>query len=358
VKIHARDYAMVTACSRLAPLLRIFGDTETWLARGRLEKISIHRPVFIAGLARSGTTLILNLLAGADGVATHRYRDFPLLWAPLSWNWLQDLTAHSDDPVERPHGDRIRITQHSAEAFEEPIWQHFFPQAHDPQHDHILDRATSAPEFEAFFQDHLKKILLLRGGTRYVSKANYNIARIEYLAKLFPDARFIVPVREPLSQVHSLVRQHRRFTDYAASDNRVGEWLRAAGHYEFGPQRQPQNLGTTCRAAAQAFEAGDDYRGYASQWAAVYAYVTRLRGADGLAGSLKVVRYEDFCARPAAELTDILGFAGLSGDVDTLLRDHDPVSAPPAVLSDLPAEICERVRAQTADVAREFGYTG
>jgi hypothetical protein len=41
------------------------------------------------------------------------------------------------------------------------------------------------------------KVVLLRGGARYVSKGNYNAARIAYLARLFADAKFVVPIREP-----------------------------------------------------------------------------------------------------------------------------------------------------------------
>jgi hypothetical protein len=90
--------------------------------------------------------------------------------------------------------------------------------------------------------DHLRKVVLLRGGARYVSKGNYNVCRIAYLARLLPNTKFVVPVREPLAHVHSLVKQHRLFTHYAAQDARVPVYFAAAGHYEFGPQRRPINL--------------------------------------------------------------------------------------------------------------------
>ena len=70
-------------------------------------------------------------------------------------------------------------------------------------------------------EDHLCKVVLLRGGARYVSKGNYNVCRIAYLRRLFPDAKFVVPVREPVARVHSLVKQHRLFTDYRARCTRA-----------------------------------------------------------------------------------------------------------------------------------------
>ncbi len=308
------DHVLVQASRRLAPLLRMLGDLEEDLRRAELAAIALERPVFVTGLARSGTTMMLTLLSQADGVATHRYRDFPFLFAPLAWNWFQDrAAAGAQQPVERPHRDRIRITRESADAFEEPLWQAFFPWAHDPARCHAMDAATSHPGFERFFAAHLRKILWLRGGTRYVSKGNYNVARIGYLARLFPDARFVVPVREPLAHVRSLVRQHELFCRYAAQDRRVAGYLEAAGHYEFGPQRRPVNLSPERLGEIEAaWRAGEEYRGYARQWAQVYAHVHRLREDPALAGRILVVRYEDACDDPHALRGELLGFCGLA----------------------------------------------
>jgi hypothetical protein len=74
-------------------LLKKFGDLESDIMRRRLSAPPIERPVFITGLARSGTTLLLNLPAKVPGVAPHRYRDFPFLWTRLVWNWLQAWAA-------------------------------------------------------------------------------------------------------------------------------------------------------------------------------------------------------------------------------------------------------------------------
>ncbi|MFM8220393.1 MAG: sulfotransferase, partial [Planctomycetaceae bacterium] len=125
------------------------------------------------------------------------------------------------------------------------------------------------PVFEAFYRDHLRKIVWLRGGGRYLSKGNYNFTRLGYLARLFPEARFLVPVRDPVEHVDSLVRQHRQFCEYAKADARVAEYLKIAGHFEFGPQRQPLRLDTeSLQRTRAAWEAGEEHRGYAVQWRA------------------------------------------------------------------------------------------
>src|SRR4029077_17446890 len=97
------------------------------------------------------------------------------------------------EAAQRTHRDGIFVTPESPEAMEEVLWMAFFPQIHKPEACNVLDRNTSNPSFEQFYRDHLRKLLLVRGGKRYVSKANYNVTRLEYLHRLFPDARFVIP---------------------------------------------------------------------------------------------------------------------------------------------------------------------
>jgi hypothetical protein len=355
-----QDFRLVTMNQRLGGLKKILADLENDFVASRLEQTTIDRPVFLTGLARSGTTILLTLLSQADHVATHRYRDFPFLEIPFFWNWFQEHFARrSEDPKERIHGDRIRITRDSPEAFEEPIWQSHFHWLHDPRRVHVLDETVSEPAFEDAFGTHLRKILALRGGERYLSKGNYNVTRIGYLAKLFPDARFIIPVREPVSHVHSLVRQHQRFCRLAAEDSRVPVYLRAAGHYEFGPQRAAIN---TCDRnvgrVEEAWEAGDEYRGYARQWAALYEYVLELLASrPDLAERITVVRYEDLCADPRRILGDLLEATSLLDNSGRVLTAAGSVSAPPSEqLAGITAADRRAVWEEVGDVAARYEY--
>lgn len=354
--ISAADFRMVALARRLAPLLRMLGETEGDFRAARLDARPIDRPVFVAGLARSGTTILLTLLAAAGGVATHRYRDFPFLDIPLLWNWFQDRAARPAPPAERAHGDRIRVTPQSPEAFEEPLWQAFFPDAHHPDRSHLLDAGTRAPAFEAYFRRHIRKILYLRDGSRYLSKGNYNIARIRYLARVFPDARFVLPVRAPRAHVRSLVRQHARFSAMAAGDPRVGAWMAAAGHYEFGPQRRPLVIAEGDGAAIRAGWAEDEHLGYARQWAAVYAHVAGLRDDPALAGRLAVLRYETLCADPAGTVADLLALTGLEDPQGRVAAAAATVAAPEDDGAGPSPAQAALVRAAVAGVAERFGY--
>ncbi len=358
MNLQSADYFLTRFAQALPGAMKLLGDIETDFLGDRVAAISIDRPVFIAGLARSGTTLLLNLFAELPRVATHRYRDFPFLFVPVAWNRLQGRMGRDSPPVERAHQDRIKITKDSPEAFEEPIWSHFFPAIHDPHALHLLTAADRRPRFDAFFTQHLRKVLLLRGGTRYVSKSNYNVTRIEYLADLFPQARFVVPVRHPVEHVESLMRQHRLFSDYNARDGRVAQYLRAAGHFEFGPQRVPVNINLEdAGQIAEAWSAGMDDLGYAVMWRSIYAHVSSHKRADSpLGGRIAFVRYEDLCQDAAGTLRSLARFCELEEGVDSLLAKLPEVSARKSDSNGLSAQQRKTIWDATAGTAETLGY--
>jgi hypothetical protein len=356
VNIRTSDYLLARLAAPHGSLLHFAGDLETACLSRRLREISVTAPVFITGLARSGTTILLEELSRLTGFGTHRYRDFPFVMVPFAWNWFQDRFQKDLAPRERPHQDRIRITPESPEAFEEPIWQHFFSQVHAADKSHRLSADSRNGEFDSFFTDHIRKLLLVRGAGRYLSKGNYNIARIEYLANVFPDARFIVPIRHPLTNVTSLVRQHELFTEYARRDSRVPRCLAAAGHYEFGPQRVPIRLTDEAGDRIQvAWDNGDDATGYAIQWAEIYQFVNMLRTDPGLSRRILVVRHEDFCQQPRAMLTKVAWH--IDHDPEEIrLRSYGHIAESKPDAKSAVDAIRTRIWQETESVATQFGY--
>ncbi len=357
MKLEKADYMLAVASRKFAGVLAGLGDMETRFLKSRLGGIEVDSPVFVTGLARSGTTILLTILSELPGIATHKYKDFPFVFTPVLWNRFVDRFAKEQVAAERPHKDGIQITADSPDAFEEPVWQYFFPHLHKRGHGHVLDEKTRDREFEKFFRDHIRKILLLRKGTRYLSKGNYNISRIAYIAKLFPDAKFIIPVRHPYGHVDSLVKQHRLFTDYAATDDRVGSYLQAAGHYEFGPQRIPINLsrGLADRIEA-AWAAGQEHRGYAMQWQAIYGYAKTLASMPALSEQIMLLRFEDLCSEPAEVLQSVFDFLGV--DIDPAGRDGlaDRITRPSAAQLQKPADHLAEIWDEAGDIATEYGY--
>lgn len=333
-----------------------WGNKETARNRKELGSTQINSPIYVCGLARSGTTILLESLFEAQGIATHRYRDYPFVMTPLWWHRFTEFFARKQEPSERPHQDGIQITRESPDAFEEPIWMSFFDQIHEWGHSHVLNEKCANPDFDAFYSDHIKKILLLRKGHRYLSKGNYNVLRLEYLHRLFPDACFVVPVRHPLAHVHSLVRQHKLFCDYAKSDPRIPEYLTHVGHFEFGPQRIPSIVsGEQSRQIRLAFEQGEDYLGYALQWSAIYEYIHRLKHSDKLIASrIRIVRYEDFCSDPEETYRSLLDFCHLSAPEGVIAKKK--IRSSSHQHPDLPQDILSVIRPILQPAGRLFDY--
>src|SRR5262249_29872359 len=160
---------------------------------------------------------------------------------------------------------------------EEMLWTAFFPRCHDVRSSNLLTGHDRHPGFEAFYRSHLRKLLLSERAGRYVAKANYHVARLPYLLHLFPEARFLLPVRSPITHVASLLRQQRWFSQGQRRYPRALAFMRRSGHFEFGLDRRPMNLGQ--REAVQrildAWAMGDEVRGLARYWNMTYAYLAR-----------------------------------------------------------------------------------
>ena len=243
--LHRLAFATVGAQLALA-------DLEDRAFARRFAAVAIERPVFVAGLPRSGTTLLLELIAALPGFAAHTYRDMPFPLTPLLWNALSRRFRVDGAAFERAHGDGMTVGYDSPEAFEELLWR-----AHWPEHyrsDRVApwtaEERDPGGEFDPFFRRHVRKLIALRaadagrsGEMRYVSKNNANIARLARLRRMFPDAAILVPFREPLEHAASLLRQHRRFLAVHAGDAFALRYMSHLGHFEFGAALRPIDFG-------------------------------------------------------------------------------------------------------------------
>jgi hypothetical protein len=336
------------------------GNIETQALADHIASVRIEQPIYISGLARSGSTILLELLALHDTTGTHAYKDFPPVLTPYFWNWFLDRAQQRHTvAVERAHGDGIAVTPESPEALEEVLWMAFFPHVHDPEHNHVLDAATDAPAFASFYCNHLRKLLWLRGGTRYLAKGNYNITRLEYLLQLFPDARFVIPVREPVSHIASLLRQHERFCHMQRTDPRALRYMQRVGHFEFGLDRRAINTGDDSEATAimAAWQQGRDVEGLARLWRNVHMHILeRLMASPALHEATLIVRFEDLCATPEATLSAVFAHCRLPVDDAFIAHAAARLRRPSYYDVTFDAAALETIAALTSTVAVRFGY--
>lgn len=335
------------------------GNLETRLRAADLEDIDIVKPVFVCGLARAGTTILLETLARHPQLGSHRYRDDPFLFTPLLWNgFLERLPEQPRAPAERAHGDGIVVTPDSPEAFEEVLWMAFFGGLHDPHSSDVLDGTTDCPEFEQFFRDHLRKLLLVRGRPRYLSKANYNVTRLEYLLTLFPDARFVLPLREPAAHIASLMKQHRLFCEGERRHPEALEHMRRIGHFEFGLDRRPINVGDgAISGILQAFHDGEEVRGQALYWVSLHNWLAdRLEASPTLRAAVHVVRFEDLCTRPRETLSALFEHCDLPNSGVLISEAAARMRMPTYYRPDFTEAERATIAEITGPAARRFGY--
>ena len=139
---------------RCRGLFTWLGRLETKALADEIASVRVTRPVYVCGLARSGSTLLHLTLAAQPGVATHRARDYPLVYTPYWWRQAT-RNRRPSPPRERAHGDRVLITTDSPEALEEMLWMAFFPACHDPRTSCLLGAEQSNPAFIVIVEDDI-----------------------------------------------------------------------------------------------------------------------------------------------------------------------------------------------------------
>ncbi len=292
------------------------GDVETKLFSEDTRDIEIKSPVFITGVPRSGSTILLEIMASIDGTATHRYSDFPFLQTIVFWNMIfKMLPGISSEKQERAHQDGLMVNKHSPESMDEMLWMAFFDNIHQVLESDALDSKTSNLAFEEFYKAHVKKLLYVRKGERYICKNNYAVSRIEYLLQLFPDAKFIVPFRNPVDHIYSLVKQHKLISIAQHDDPKALNYMNWCGHFEFGLNFKPIHF-TNAEIISDiqtAWHSEDWIRAYVMQWRETYTYLLNLKNSD-IGESLHFVSYDHLCDNSAEVLKNISNICGLEVD--------------------------------------------
>ena len=317
-----------------AKLWHRLGNLESSVLSDDLEQIKIQKPIYISGLARSGTTILTEMLEKHPDLTSHHYSDFPNIWTPYWRNYLLQKTRKGELVAgERAHKDRIEITNDSPEAVEEVLWSYFFPQCHASSSDNTLDEGTSNPAFESFYTEHIQKLLLVRESPRYLAKGNYNLGRFLYILKLFPDARFLIPYRNPVNHIASLIKQHNFFLKADAQNPSVAHQLALSGHFEFGPKRNAVHLGNDeqHQSITNAWAQDREVEGWALYWAASYQYLLNLARTHGdFENASLFISYEDLCVHSEKTIDIVTDHCALELEVFTSVRAYycDHLSVP------------------------------
>lgn len=204
-------------------------DFENLFFSSLKEIDNIDNHVFVAGLARSGTTILLNAIHKTGFFSSLSYQDMPFILAPNLGSKIS-FNKKNTNLIERAHGDGIKISVKSPEAFEEVFWKTF-------------DERKNNSKIN--FKNYVELINRRYKKKRYLSKNNQNIKRIELILQIFPNSKVLIPFRNPVQQAYSLLNQHKKFIELAKTDSFISDYMKLIGHTEFGPNYFPiyrQNL--------------------------------------------------------------------------------------------------------------------
>jgi hypothetical protein len=273
-------------------LQRAVAELECDLFKRRLDGVESRAEVFITGLPRAGTTLLLELLYGTGEFATFTYRHMPFILAPLIWSRVARSHRKKAVSAERAHGDGVSVSFDSPEAFDEVVWLAYLK-------NEIVRENSIAPlspeqvtdECATALRASVRKLLALSPAAasgapprRYLSKNNANMSRLEVLSQLFPTSTILIAFREPAAHVGSLDRQHRRFLAEHARDPFARQYMEWLGHYEFGRNLRPIDFGRWLGDEEPPREPDADF--WMRYWIAAYTHALAHASAN--------VRFVDF----------------------------------------------------------------
>jgi hypothetical protein len=184
-----------------------------------LLDVEIARPIVIAGLPRSGTTHLLNLIA-----ADQRLRSLPY------WESVEPIPVPGEAPG--PDGADPRLVRCREGYAQQDLMMPLLKNMHDMAPEHIheeielqcldfssyeLEWIATVPRWRDYYlsqdqrpsYDYMKNVLRalqwLRGPDRWVLKSPQHMEQLGPLQDTFPDATVAITHRDPISVIASAV---------------------------------------------------------------------------------------------------------------------------------------------------------
>jgi len=196
--------------------------------------------VFVTGLARSGSTILMQTIFNSAEFSSLTYRDMPFVLAPNTWSKITRRFQYDMDKTERAHADGIQIDYDSPEALEEVFWRVFGGKY--ILKDRLVGLELTDDAIENF-RIYINLINRRYNKHRYLSKNNNNILRLAGLHRAFPNAIILIPFRDPLDQAQSLLNQHRNFIEKQQNNRFTQRYMTWLVHHEFGIDHRPFEWG-------------------------------------------------------------------------------------------------------------------
>lgn len=255
-------------------LNRGMGVTERWYAGEESGTTLPHRPIFILGAPRCGSTLLYQTMATVFEVGYLSNAHCILHGAP----WLVERLL---DPTDDYRSTSYRSRYGSVRGMSAPsecgnFWYRFFPR--DPQYA-PPDRCD--PEKLNGLRTALRA-LGKAAGKPVLIKNLVNVLRLEAIMQSLPESLFIVLHRDEVDTAHSILESRKQ----------------RLGSYEAWFSLKPPQI--------ESLRGAPVVRQVAEQIRTTYRLIGEAEPQGG--GPFHHLAYEDFCSDPARELERIRGF--------------------------------------------------
>lgn len=312
-------------------------DLDQMTVQSDPAEIILRRHVFVSGLARAGTTVLMRRFYATGLYRSLTYRDMPFVLAPNIWRRLSLVSRRDVQRSERAHGDNLLVDIDSPESLDEVFWRIFAGDEY-LEDDRLKPHVPSGEVVEKYIR-YVNAILSTHNSRldRYLSKNNNNILRLGTIHQAFPNALILIPFRDPLQHAHSLFRQHLHFSKLQAKRQFTLAYMTWLGHHEFGLGHRPFHF----EGAASCPYPADTTDYWLHAWCESYSWLEQSKPKPAL-----FVCYEDLCTRQdiwnrLAQLADIPTADG-GGDPFKLSKRPLDADFSPA-LADRAAEIYSRL---------------
>ncbi len=266
------------------------------------KKNSINKSIFICGLPRSGTSILLNKIYSSKAFASCTYRNMPFILSPNIWSFFSKFLKKSNYS-ERAHKDGIKINIDSPEAFEEVFWRITMGKEYI-QENSLIEHDLSSETIEEF-KIFKELVCQSKKKNNYLSKNNNNILRIGDISKNFKDSKCIIMFRDPLNQSISLRKQFFNFKKIHKEDIFFKNYMSFLGHFEFGMNYKKYNFEIKKKTNTE------DLDFWLEKWYQVYDYLLNKKEDN-----ITFLSYENFCEKPKYYLNKIIGDEKIISNID------------------------------------------
>lgn len=276
-------------------ILNSLFDLDNFIYRSKinLEQKRFNSHIYISGLARSGTTILLRSLYDTNKFASLTYNDMPFILSPNLWSKINN-TSSSKNYKYASQNTKIKVKIESPEAFEEVFWKLFSGKKYNSKE--FLNIIDHNEEVLKMYEKFINLILLRYDKDLYISKNNNNILRLDCIKEIFPNSIIIVPYRDPIQQSISLLNQHKYFLELNKKDYFSKKYTDYLGHYEFGENHKKFNLSEEFLRDYKYNNDPLSLNYWLVQWGKVYSHVLKSNEKKNI--KILFLGYENLCSDP------------------------------------------------------------